>query len=281
MSISNSSLFALIKLLADDQPPIADAARAKLIQLGERAIPFLEQARRADAEQAVRFEAGQLLNQMRVERLNRLWERNAALSDDHLDLEHSVFLLAQIDHPGLDIEAYRSRLDRLADRVRVGFKPRQTLLRRFRLLNQVLFASEGFRGNWADTGDPKNLYMHHLLDRRIGAPVTLSALMLLLARRLDLPLDGIALPGHFMVRAPEITPELYIDPFHNGRFLSRGECIQSLVESGFPYQPEFLRPVRVREILGRMLRNLILIHAERQEAGVEERLEFFLDILGS
>jgi hypothetical protein len=70
-----------------------------------------------------------------------------------------------------------------------------------------------------------------------------------------------------------------VDPFQAGRFLTRPECVLSLVEAGYPYQPEFLEGVGPREILARMLRNLILIYVDRHEQTLERTLTRFLDEL--
>ena len=82
-----------------------------------------------------------------------------------------------------------------------------------------------------------------------------------------------------MIKYQDAHSELYVDPFNEGRFLSRPECVQFIVESGYPYQREFLDGVTPREMLARILRNLILIYVDRHERTLESTLTRFLDLL--
>src|SRR6266436_6216329 len=62
--------------------------------------------------------------------------------------------------------------------------PRSTI----QVCNHYLFRTLGFRGNRQDYYDPDNSHLNRVLDRRIGIPISLSVLYLLLARRLRIPL---------------------------------------------------------------------------------------------
>ena len=146
-------------------------------------------------------------------------------------------------------------------------------------MNRTLFRKERFRGNWDNYFDPQNSYLNCVLDRRLGIPISLSVLYLLVARRLKIPVQGVGIPGHFMLKYLDQETELYVDPFNDGRFMSRAECIQSIVEAGYPYQADFMEGVGPREILARMLRNLILIYVDRQEITLERILTRFLNLL--
>jgi len=118
-----------------------------------------------------------------------------------------------------------------------------------------------------------------VLDRKLGIPISLAVLYLLIAKRLEIPIQGAGIPGHFMVKYKDERTELFVDPFNEGRFLSRPECVLFIVEAGYPYQADFLEGVGSREILARMLRNLILIYVDRQEQTLEQTLTRFLDAL--
>ena len=60
-------------------------------------------------------------------------------------------------------------------------------------------------------------------------PITLSLIYTEVARRLDLPVVGIGLPGHFIVRYAHGDDARYLDPFHRGCVLSVDDC-RRLVE---------------------------------------------------
>ena len=146
-------------------------------------------------------------------------------------------------------------------------------------MNRVLFRDERFRGNWNDYFDPQNSYLNRVIDRKLGIPISLSVIYLLVAHLVGIPVRGVGVPGHFMLKYQGSDGEVFIDAFNEGRFLTRAECVQFVVEAGYPYQPEFLEGLGSRDILARMLRNLILIYVDRHEPTLEKTLSRFLDFL--
>ena len=279
MSIPEPNLQALIALLSETQAEIVEAVRLKLIQLGREAIPALQAAASSHADPKVRVEASVVLERIRLEDVGRLWGQVAQTADPGVDLEKGVFLLAKVPYPELNPTLYSEQLDdfanRLRPRLKAGLSPKQQL----GVLNRFLFREQRFQGNWNDYFDPENSFLNRVMDRKLGIPISLSVLYLLLAQRLELNVLGAGIPGHFMVKYQDPSMEIFVDPFNEGRFLSRGECIQFIIEAGYPYQAAFLEGVGSREILARMLRNLILIYVDRHEETLERTFSRFLDLL--
>jgi regulator of sirC expression with transglutaminase-like and TPR domain len=272
-------LSALIKLLGDDHPQVIEAARTKLIEMGDQVVSLLKEVADRHEDPKTRVEAKEVLERIRLAAVNREWERLGTLPDEKLDLEAGVFLLAKVSYPDLDPVPYQQRLDELAERIRPHLKTVVHPQDRLIIINRLLFKDEGFRGNWEDYFDPENSYLNRVLDRKLGIPISLSVLYLLVVQRLQLPIQGAGLPGHFMVKYEDDQTELYVDVFNEGRFLTRPQCVQLIVEAGYPYQAVFLEGVGPRGILGRMLRNLILIYTDRQEDTLARTLTRFLDVL--
>ena len=273
------NIVALLKLLADDHPPVVEAARAKLIEFGEQVVPLLEETARGHEDPKVRVEAKGILEKIRLVGVNKEWEKAAQLPDDQIDLEKGVFLLAKVCYPEVDLKLYQHQLDDLADKIRPKLKSGALPKNQLAILNRFLFRDERFRGNWVDYFDPQNSYLNRVLDRKLGIPISLSVLYLLISHRLNLDVQGAGIPGHFMVKYKDSKDEFFVDVFNEGRFLSRPECVQFMVEAGYPYQVDFLDGIGPRAILARMLRNLILIYVERQEETLEKALTQFLEAL--
>lgn len=199
--------------------------------------------------------------------------------DDQLDLAEAALAIAEDEFPGLDRAPYLARLDGLARDalLRAGTGADQRA--RLSALNALLFEELGFRGNLEDYYDAQNSYLHRVLDRRVGIPISLSLLHLEVGRRMGLPLVGVGLPGHFVVKLAGASEEVLVDPFYKGALLDRAECqrrLDAIYGGKVQLTEQFLRAVSKREVLARMLYNLKRIHLR---AGDEARALRVLDHL--
>jgi regulator of sirC expression with transglutaminase-like and TPR domain len=135
-------------------------------------------------------------------------------------------------------------------------------------LNQYFFTERGFHGSRADYYNRANSYLNEVLDDREGLPITLSVLYIELARRVGLKMVGVGLPGHFIVRHVPATGEAQlIDVYEGGQPLSRADAERKVRGfGGQPLKEEHLAAVSKRAILVRMLRNLLGIAQEEEDA---------------
>ena len=99
---------------------------------------------------------------------------------------------------------------------------------------------------------------------------------MLLARRLRLPIAGIGLPGHFICRYQSISAELYVDPFNQGKFLTKADCIQYLTRGNYSLRDDYLAPVTPRRLLLRVCGNLHQIYLQLEQAHEATRLQRYL-----
>ena len=174
-------------------------------------------------------------------------------------LDEAALLIAAHARIGLDVDHYRRRLDELAGRCDDAVLAE---------VSHQLFGVEGLRGNDEDYYDPRNSYLDEVLDRRLGIPITLSVVFLEVARRLEIPVAGVSMPGHFLVRLLGEPPVL-LDPFEGGRLLSEAECearFRAVQGAAVPFDPAFLEPVATVDIISRMLNNLRSVHLQRQDS---------------
>lgn len=181
-----------------------------------------------------------------------------ARPDGEIDLARGALLVAAAEYPELDVDAEMAALDSLAAAASRRLGGEKDALAQVNGLSQYLFDEVGLRGNREDYSDPRNSYLNEVLDRRLGIPITLSLVYVEVGRRLGMPLAGIGMPGHFVVRHRDIT-DLAIDAFSGGLLLSDEECAQRVTEAtqgAVPWHPRYLEPVTKREFLARILRNL-------------------------
>lgn len=173
---------------------------------------------------------------------------------DRLALDEAALLIAAHARPDLDVAAELKLLDRLAAGIPAGD------LHEWR---RHLFVDLGFSGDVARYYDPANSFLDQVVRRRRGLPITLSVLGMEVGRRVGLRLEGVGLPGHFLLRH---GPDLYVDPFDGGRELDRRGCVERFREVNgprAPFLPSYLDPVGPLSILARMLNNLKAVYAGR------------------
>ncbi|HKN90817.1 MAG TPA: transglutaminase-like domain-containing protein [Acidimicrobiia bacterium] len=170
-----------------------------------------------------------------------------ARPDEEIPLDEAAMLIAAQARPELDVGAELARLDELA-----AGCPEPTLDG----LAGHLFGDLGFRGNTELYQDPDNSYLDQVLRRRVGIPISLSVLTMEVGRRLAVGLDGVGMPGHFLVRH-RADPATFLDPFGGGRRLDVAGCRAIFTNlGGTGWDDAYLAPVGPRAILSRMLLNL-------------------------
>ncbi len=172
-----------------------------------------------------------------------------ALPAAEVPLDVAALCIAAHAHPGIDIDEWSARLDDLAARCPAPD---------FDTLREQLFERERFSGNIDQYDDPENSFLDSVIDRRLGIPITLSVLMISVGRRLGIDVQGVGMPGHFLVR-DGARGDVWCDPFSGGAPLDAAGCRRrfDLVYGGaMPFQAGFLAPTPPPAIVARMLANL-------------------------
>jgi regulator of sirC expression with transglutaminase-like and TPR domain len=183
--------------------------------------------------------------------------------DEQICLERAALYLAQEEYPNLDVDAYLNGLDTMAAEVAEQLPTEAYPLKIIQTINRYLYDDLGFRGNSDDYYDPRNSFLNDVLDRRTGIPITLSLVYLAIAKRLDFPMVGIGMPGHFIIRPVVNEMEVFVDPFDRGEILFSQDCQTRLNQVyGQPVQlhPQHLEAVTPQHFLARMLANLKMIY---------------------
>lgn len=272
-SATENLIEALIHLLQEEDERL-EIVRRKLIEIGAPARPLLQKSAETGTP-LISERAGQILESIRLEEMDKEWQ--AYVRKDPCPLEEGVFLLARFGESQLDTERYRQRLDEMAEVLRERMGSDRTPEEIIEALNHYLFRELQFSGNKLQYYLPENSYIHSLLDLKKGIPISLSVLILLLADRLRLPMYGVGMPGHFLVKWVEGSREIYIDPFNLGQRLSKDEIAAYLSEGGMVWKDDYLETVSSRQIIARMIRNLVHIYKQEGEAEKGAWLERFYE----
>jgi regulator of sirC expression with transglutaminase-like and TPR domain len=198
------------------------------------------------------------------------FERVIAVPEADINLAEAALILASDEYPDLDVGYYLKRLSHMAREMEKRLPATRTPDETIAALNAYLFDELGFEGDRADYYHPRNSYLNDVIDRRKGLPIALSAIVLTLAKELQLPIFGVGLPGHFVVKWRDAQTEIVFDPFRRGKILSRDEIqerVRDTYDSQAEFQAEWLQVVGTKYILTRMLNNLkaVFLHTEQIE----------------
>ena len=176
--------------------------------------------------------------------------RIVAAPEADLDLALGALTVAADGRPDVEPGPTLAILDALADRVRVRLDVGDSQVIIVDRLHDVLYRETGFRGpTAAEYHDPRNSLLDLVAWRRVGLPISLAIVELEVAGRIGLALQGIGLPGHFIVATRD---GVLMDPASGGTRLRPDDCqalIRRAVGEGVLFHSGMLRPATKREIL--------------------------------
>jgi regulator of sirC expression with transglutaminase-like and TPR domain len=190
-------------------------------------------------------------------------------SDRSLNLARAALYIAQTAYPQLDVDEQLQILDAMGKELATRLPQARYPLRIIQTINEYLYDELGFTGNTADYYDPGNSFLNDVLARRTGIPLTLALVYLELAWRIDMPMVGIGMPGHFIIRPDFEGSEIFVDAFNRGEILFVEDCRQKLVQiyqQELPTLPPLVfQPVTKQQFLLRMLNNLQTIYLGQED----------------
>jgi regulator of sirC expression with transglutaminase-like and TPR domain len=178
---------------------------------------------------------------------------NGASADRHLDLLCAL-AATTIDHTA-EVGAVILGLDKVAESCPASFDG----------IVDTLFSSGMFAGDGDDYHHPRNSLLHEVLARRTGMPITLSVVAIEVGKRLGVPIRGVGLPGHFVIRDKESGT--FADPFGRGLRYDEAGMIASWRQrmggdqgggegGDAAFRPAMFNPTGAHEIMLRILNNL-------------------------
>ncbi len=265
----------LLTFLADTNQNTVALAKDHLKQI-LRDNPAYRDLLENAPDPSIANQARVFLEETRLEDLKDAF-RELASQGKNLDLEQGTILLAQSAYPALHGEAISRTLDRMAAEVEKELDAQEaSSSREVMILRRYLFDRQGFTGNERNYYDPDNSFLHKVLERKTGIPISLSCIYLFIAKRLELSAYGVGLPGHFVIGHKTPPGVIYIDPFNRGRILTRNDCIEIVRQRGMGFQEAFIASTPNHQILTRMIANLVNVYTEQKSL---ERAQWLTQVL--
>ena len=274
---SKSEIESLVYLLDDPDPYIKSEVKNRLFELGESAVPLLDQQKSRTTDEEERELIGEIIQ----------WITYSSVEEDFLDvlegglknlseLEDAVFILSRFDNPTLRESEYKKKLDRFAEMI--GDEVRYALddSQKMHAVLDFVFSELGFKGSSSDYYNPENSYLNRVIDRRQGLPISLAMIVLFIGRRLNLPFHGVNMPIHFMLKYRGEMEEVLIDPFDHGKLVNYNQCYYFLKQNGVEPKSEHFEAATEVAILARCIRNLINSYEKMDKLQKAESLKNLL-----
>lgn len=257
----------LIQLLDDEDENIYGNIKERFLSHGFPSSEFLKNYSGSD-NILIKKRASEIISIINFEETEQKFLR-LINNDDPYILEEAIFLIVSLNYPSVDTKKYITQIDNMASDLKKiyeesGKTESLNTLEKLNIINEYLFFKKGFHGNEENYYDPDNSYLNKVMDNKIGIPVTLSILYLLISRRLDLPIYGLSLPGHFILKYSDEKEEFFIDPFNKGIIISIKEAQKFIKNIGMTDEEfkeiPYLKNSTDREIILRVMRNLSEIY---------------------
>ena len=243
----------LLAFLDDESPRVWSEVRRELGRAGRIVEPALEGlARSSDARRRAR--ARRILADRARDRAARRLTAFALGPD--VELERGLWLLSRLERPGFDARPYVKALDAMGREVQARAARESSPLACSRAVCAYLGGELGFAGSASDYSHPDNVFLHRVVERRAGMPLTLAALYAFVARRAGIKAALVPLPGHVIVRLYAGADSVLVDPFHRGEVRTESECLQYLAQHGLSFQPAWFKDAHDGSMFARHVANL-------------------------
>jgi regulator of sirC expression with transglutaminase-like and TPR domain len=265
---------AIVRLLTDDDPATIDLTKRQLISFGPTIISDLRELLDC-GDNLVGGHVQDVIAEIEAEDAQKKLEALCFNFSSSRDLEEACWLLAQFFLPGLDVAAYTRQFERWASELRAKTTSAPSDLIRVQIFRDFFAKQLGFKGNSEDYFDVKNALLPFVIDARKGIPSSLSLIYMFVAARAGWIIEGVSLPGHFIVRHGSVL----FDPFHGAQILAVRDCHNVFRRQNLPVEPGSLDPVSPRLILTQILANLAYILEGEEEFEQSTRLSSWIRLL--
>ena len=291
--INKKELNALIHLLDDPDELIFSEIKNKFVSLGPPAIPHLESAWEQSYDIIMQKRIEQIIHFIQFKKLKSEIENLSAQESENL--LKGLFMIARYQYPDLNEEKLRKQLKQITQDVWLDLNEDLTALEKINVLNHILFEVHNFSGSSINNYySPQNSFFNILLETKKGNPVMLSCLYILIAQELKIPIYGVNLPEHFICAYIDEDKNLvnlsglngtkdhilfYINPFRKGIIFQHSDIDAFLKQLKLESLPAFYEPCNHKDILIRVIRNLIFSYEKLGHADKIEELQSLIDII--
>ena len=277
---THSEIESLMLLLEDPDPFVQEQVQLRFMELGDRAIPILDQIRVETKNKEEKKRAKDVLYKLTFSSLKEDFaELLLEGVGNRAQLERAVITLARFGNPTLRESEYVKKLDYFADMIRASLRYNRSEREEMQTFMKFIFEDLNFRGDNKDYHNPANGFIDQVIERRKGLPISLSLVAMFIARRLQLPVFGVNMPIHFMLAFVGEKEEQLIDPYDQGAEVSYDQCYFFLKKNNVTPKPDHFKMASDLNILARCIRNLMHSYERKEEYDRVRDLKSLLELV--
>jgi regulator of sirC expression with transglutaminase-like and TPR domain len=281
LPVENSELQALISLLDDPDPVAFQSVSERIFGMGTLAVHTLEDVWEHTFDEMVQNRIEQIVHNIQFEDIrHRLSDWVAGEEHDLLD---GYCIITKFQYPELNEKNMRERFEKIRRDIWLELNNRLTALETIKVFNHILYEVHSFgqKPEPGKTFEPAGYFLNNLFENRRGNPMSLGILYVALARKLDLPIYGVGLPGHFIatyaddselpVKSDNIL--FYINPFSKGAVFSRREVELYLKQAGITPDERYYTICSNKSIIARLIDELEVAFEKKGETAKAAELK--------
>lgn len=265
--MDRNEIRAMIALLDDTDEEILSAITGNLLKQGEEVVPDLEKAWESTMDEKLQSRLENLIQEIQFNLVKESLRRWIRTGSEYV-LE-GAYCIARSQFPELSMIKINEQVEAIRKDVWIELNSNLTALEKVKILNYIMFDLHKFTRNNSDFYSPQNSYINQVIEMRKGNPISLSIIYLAVAYKLGLPIYGVNLPKNFILayrdeysphRSSEGAEDIlfYINPYNKGAVLGRREIDYFITQQQITPQESFYTCCSNRDIIIRLINNLIM-----------------------
>jgi len=218
--LNDRELISLINLIDDEDKDIFNHVNNKILEQGYSAVPLLINALSISTNIIEKERLDSLIEKLKYDNLQHEiteWKRH-----DSNDLLKGCIAIARYAYPDLNEEEIIESVNELYKKIEAEIKQvKPSRVEIVKALNKVILSDYQFKGNKRNYSGINNSFINKVIEDRVGNPIMLSVIYLLVAKKFNIPLIGINSPGHFILA--------YINPLIDINKADKNELMDNLL----------------------------------------------------
>lgn len=293
--MDKQELNALLSLLDDPDTDVFLQVREKLLSIGEKAIPALENVWEQSFDTTIQTKIEGIIHNIQFNTTAQSLKEWASTSEQNLLT--GALLIAKYQYPDLNEDKLKRHIQQIRQDVWLELNDKLTALEQVKILNHILFEVHNFSGNTQNYHAPQNSYINNVLESKKGNPLLLSLVYLIVAQDLKIPIYGVNLPEHFVLCYKDVHQLMsvktkrdaemielgilfYINPFSRGAVFGKKQLEIYLKKMNLEPNSQHYQPCSNLEMVKRLLRNLIFSYKKLGYVEKQDELQKLLLALG-